>query len=107
MGNPAMADSPLDSPADAGTYIEGVKAKFEALFEASQQLGAEVLITADVGCGVFQNDPRVVGGCFGATMASHGSHLKQVILATHNNDFILACKSSAKGEDPRNACSQG
>jgi len=33
-----------------------------------QVLEAEVLVVPDVGCGVFGNDPLVIGGCMGAKM---------------------------------------
>ena len=33
-----------------------------------QVLEAEVIVVPDVGCGVFGNDPLVIGGCMGAKM---------------------------------------
>lgn len=105
--NPGMPDSPLDSPSDPAAYVAGTKAKLRAVLEASASLGAEVLVIPDVGCGVFRNEPRIVGGCLGSVIAAHGSHLQQVVLTGGSADFAQACKSAFRGQDPRPACHLG
>lgn len=57
--NPRMNDCPQDAPRNFDDYCRQVKQKFQALLEAARDLNAEVLVCPDVGCGVFQNDPRL------------------------------------------------
>eukprot|EP00928_Gymnodinium_smaydae_P039344 TRINITY_DN26896_c0_g1_i1.p1 TRINITY_DN26896_c0_g1~~TRINITY_DN26896_c0_g1_i1.p1 ORF type:complete len:1045 (+),score=195.32 TRINITY_DN26896_c0_g1_i1:159-3293(+) len=105
--NPSITDSPLDSPADPATYVEKTRARLRSVVAASRELNAEVLVVPDVGCGVFRNDPALVGGCFGAILASESSHLQQVVLVSANGRFVEACQRTFLGADPRPPCSLG
>ena len=46
-----------------------------------QILEAEVIVVPDVGCGVFGNDPFVIGGCLGSVLRRHRSSLGVVTKA--------------------------
>lgn len=105
--NPAMSDCPVDCPSDPKLYIQHTKAKLQSVVGAAMQLEAEVLVVPDVGCGVFQNDPALVGGCLGAALRECGAAFKEVVITTHNADFNGACHRALHGEDPRPTCTAG
>lgn len=79
--NPRVSDSPCDAPRDFQTYCDQVKQKFRSVVAGAIQLGAEVLVCPDVGCGVFANDPKVLGMLFGEVLKEPaGTKLKEVVL---------------------------
>eukprot|EP00439_Symbiodinium_sp_Y106_P086582 s662_g34.t1 len=97
--NPRVSDSPLDAPREFKAYCHQVKQKFRAVVNSSAQIGAEVLVCPDVGCGVFGNDPQVLGTLFGEVLREplpEGA-LKEVLL-TGQVAFAEAVKKAASGE---------
>eukprot|EP00913_Durusdinium_trenchii_P001799 g1666.t1 len=96
-------DHPLDSPEQPAEYLHQTRGKLEAaILAAVQVLQAEVIVVADVGCGVFGNDPFVIGGCLGSVLrrfASLLSGVKQVIITGRRGDFGDACERAMKGEE--------
>lgn len=109
--NHGVRDSPLDSPEKPTEYLHQTRGKLEAaILAAVQVLEAEVIVVPDVGCGVFGNDPLVIGGCFGSVLRLHAPSLttvKQVIITGRRDDFATACEKALKGEDPRPKCREG
>merc|ERR1711879_452953 len=88
--NPSVGDAPLDAPADPTEYTEAVRAKFRSLFAAAVVAGSTVLVMPDAGCGVYQNDPVVVGRIFGEVLRREfWGGLKEVALCG-SNKFIEA-----------------
>lgn len=103
--NPAVHDSPLDSPSDPTVYYRQTQAKLANAVLAADELGAEVLVIADIGCGVFKNNPKLVGGCLGMAIRHNAGRLKnlqQVVISSGAPHFMNACKATAEGRDPRN-----
>ncbi|OLP94271.1 hypothetical protein AK812_SmicGene23716 [Symbiodinium microadriaticum] len=121
--NPRVSDSPLDAPREfkaychqaAGRSLEqgdappppnrAVKQKFRAVVNSSAQIGAEVLVCPDVGCGVFGNDPQVLGTLFGEVLreplpegALKEAEMTPVVLLTGQVAFAEAVKKAASGE---------
>mmetsp|Transcript_48388 Transcript_48388/g.115050 ORF Transcript_48388/g.115050 Transcript_48388/m.115050 type:complete len:1301 (+) Transcript_48388:108-4010(+) len=92
--NSAVRDSPLDSPQDFETYCTQVRRKFRAVIETTAELKAEVLVTSDVGCGVFENDPVVVGTLFGEVLRENAGHLQEVVV-TGKKEFSDAVRKAA------------
>jgi len=78
--NPKMADSPMDAPEDENEYQEMLTAKWLVAIVGALQLGAEVLIIPDVGCGVFQNDPVLTGQCLNDALIHAEGFFKEVII---------------------------
>ena len=52
--------------ASFGPWSRSVKMTLGVAWCLGQVLEAEVIVVPDVGCGVFGNDPLVIGGCTGA-----------------------------------------
>eukprot|EP00929_Paragymnodinium_shiwhaense_P118831 TRINITY_DN90728_c0_g1_i1.p1 TRINITY_DN90728_c0_g1~~TRINITY_DN90728_c0_g1_i1.p1 ORF type:complete len:1062 (-),score=200.10 TRINITY_DN90728_c0_g1_i1:49-3234(-) len=99
--NPSISDSPLDSPADPAAYIAQTTQKMQAVLTATAEAGATVLVMPDIGCGVFKNDPLIVGGILGSVLRSSGGGLQRVVLVSQNDAFISACRKTFANEDPR------
>jgi len=72
--NPRVRDAPMDAPDSQAEYEEGIRKKFVALFHAAASVKADVLIIPDIGCGVFQNDPTVVGRIAGEVLKKYHGH---------------------------------
>lgn len=76
--NGFVRDSPVDTRRGTA-YEKVVSAKFVALLSAVSRCNANVLVIPDVGCGVFQNDPREVGRLFGIALRERGCGVQTVI----------------------------
>jgi len=107
--NSGVSDSPLDSPKDPAIYVSESKQKWEAVVTSAIELGAQDLVVADVGCGVFLNDPAVMGGCLGAALNKYQGRLESVVVCTpgSNKTFFCACERAFQGKDPREVCPEG
>jgi len=90
--NPRVSDSPVDAPRDFDEYCSQVKQKFRSVVAGALGLHAEVLVCPDVGCGVFQNDPHILGTLFGEVLCEKPGALPSVIL-TGRADFASAVKA--------------
>jgi len=77
--NPKVRDSPVDAPVDFQAYVEAVRLKFRALFHSAASTGLDVLVLPDIGCGIFKNDPNVVGDVVGTVLREYASHMPRVI----------------------------
>merc|ERR1712224_109459 len=54
-------DSPVDRPDIDGDYEMLLRAKCTAMFAAAELMSADVVVVPKIGCGVFKNDPRLIG----------------------------------------------
>lgn len=94
--NPRVSDSPLDAPRDFKTYCQQAKLKFRSVAMGALEMGAEVLICPDVGCGVFGNDPEVLGTMLGQVLREPALVNLEVLL-TGQVAFAEAVKKAAAG----------
>mmetsp|Transcript_48631 Transcript_48631/g.141735 ORF Transcript_48631/g.141735 Transcript_48631/m.141735 type:complete len:1088 (-) Transcript_48631:131-3394(-) len=78
--NPRVRDSPVDAPRDFNTYCSLIKAKFRAVVAGAVELKADVLVCPDVGCGVFENDPHIVGTMLGEVLQELPGVVARVVL---------------------------
>lgn len=90
--NPGVRDSPLDAPADPEDYHTLLCTKFRAALAAASQVGASIVVTSAVGCGVFRNDPATIGEALGKAIKSlPASHrIQEVVLAGVPPQFLAA-----------------
>jgi len=93
--NPRVSDSPLDAPRDFKTYCRQAKMKFRSVVMSAVELGAEVLVCPDVGCGVFGNDPEVLGTMLGQVLREPEARVQ--VLLTGQVAFAEAVKRAASG----------
>jgi uncharacterized protein (TIGR02452 family) len=96
--NPAVSENPVDAPWDFQDYCSQVKQKFRAVYSAANQLGADVLVCPDIGCGVFGNDPVLLGYLLGEVVREESAAVAEVIL-TGKWEFGDAAKRRADGEN--------
>jgi len=95
--NPRVNDTPQDAPRDFGDYCRKVKQKFRAVVLAAHEVGAEVLVCTDVGCGVFANDATVVGSLFGEVLRESAARSISEVIITGGERFFRAALQVAKG----------
>lgn len=88
--NPSVSDSPLDAPDDPEEYANLLRQTFGSAMHAATLCGATEVVMPDVGCGVFENDPAVVGAALGYTIARYKGTVKKVHL-TGKPAFHEAC----------------
>ncbi|CAJ1431583.1 unnamed protein product, partial [Effrenium voratum] len=96
--NPRVSDSPLDAPRDFKAYCQQVKLKFRAVVTAAVEMGAEVLVCPDVGCGVFGNEPKVLGTLLGEVLREPQAQNLNEVLVTGQVAFAEAVRKAAGGE---------
>ena len=96
--NSRVADSPLDAPIEFIEYCKQVKDKFKAALGCLQKLRANVLVCPDVGCGVFENDPEVMGCLLGEAVLDYPGDLE--IVATGKPAFFEALRRTVEA-DPK------
>ena len=92
--NSRVADSPLDAPTEFVEYCKQVKDKFKAAMACMLKLKATVLVCPDVGCGVFENDPEVVGSLLGEVVLDYPGDLE--IIATGKPAFFEALRKTVE-----------
>eukprot|EP00930_Biecheleria_cincta_P049722 TRINITY_DN3491_c0_g1_i1.p1 TRINITY_DN3491_c0_g1~~TRINITY_DN3491_c0_g1_i1.p1 ORF type:complete len:1301 (-),score=273.03 TRINITY_DN3491_c0_g1_i1:80-3685(-) len=100
--NARVSDSPCDAPQDFAEYCRQVRQKFRAVLDGVKEVNATVLVCPDVGCGVFENDPEVVGSLLGEAIREFPRDLEVVI--TGKPAFYDAAKSAveaAPDDQPR------
>jgi hypothetical protein len=93
--NPHMKDSPLDAPKDQHEYEEGLRKKITAMVHGVALSRADAIIIPDIGCGVFHNDPKVVGRICGEVLATYRSYFRRAVF-TGAKDFYLAASEALK-----------
>lgn len=96
--NSRVADSPLDAPLEFVEYCGQVKDKFKAALGCMQKLKATVLVCPDVGCGVFENDPEVMGCLLGEAVLDYPGDME--IIATGKPAFFEALRRTVDA-DPK------
>uniref|UniRef100_A0A7S1AG90 Microbial-type PARG catalytic domain-containing protein n=1 Tax=Noctiluca scintillans TaxID=2966 RepID=A0A7S1AG90_NOCSC len=93
--NPRMKDSPVDAPRDPEEYRVGVRRKFRAMVAGAIELGAEVLVCPPIGCGVFDNNPTLVGSIFGEVLRDPDvdGRIREVVISG-NTTFCEAAQKA-------------
>jgi len=91
--NPQVRDSPVDAPTDQAQYENGVLRKFEALAIGAIAAGADALVLCDVGCGVFRNDPAVVGALAGRSLRTYIHYFKCIVFTGQRRFHDAAMES--------------
>ncbi|CAD7930664.1 unnamed protein product [Amoebophrya sp. A25] len=76
--NRFVSGQPHDAPSDKNEYESGIRKKFQTLLQSvnaynqgfciPQALAVRKLILCDIGCGVYENDPKVVGRNLGQVL---------------------------------------
>lgn len=77
--NAKVKDAPVDAPADKATYEQKTKDKLKAAVHGAVFAKADVFLMPDVGCGVFENDPKLVGMLAGQVLKDYSGYFKKVI----------------------------
>eukprot|EP00442_Polarella_glacialis_P003231 CAMPEP_0115106440 /NCGR_PEP_ID=MMETSP0227-20121206/36659_1 /TAXON_ID=89957 /ORGANISM="Polarella glacialis, Strain CCMP 1383" /LENGTH=518 /DNA_ID=CAMNT_0002504043 /DNA_START=116 /DNA_END=1668 /DNA_ORIENTATION=- len=79
--NASLGDAPVDAPDDPHEYEKAVAQKFRSTLTGAIRAGCTAIVFPDVGCGVYKNDPKVVGRILGELLATEfWGHLTQVAL---------------------------
>jgi len=109
--NSDMRDAPVDAPADENLYREQVEAKFRSVLAAAVKAGSTALVICDVGCGVYKNEPDVVGSILGKVLKQEfWGQLQEVSLCGQfkfQNAVVAAAQNHAKLESLPARPSQG
>lgn len=79
--NPQVSDAPIDAPLDPIEYEQALCVKFRSLLAATVSTNAGALVMPDVGCGVYGNNPSVVGAAFGKVLRQEfWGYIQEVVL---------------------------
>eukprot|EP00929_Paragymnodinium_shiwhaense_P054794 TRINITY_DN27465_c0_g1_i1.p1 TRINITY_DN27465_c0_g1~~TRINITY_DN27465_c0_g1_i1.p1 ORF type:complete len:668 (+),score=121.95 TRINITY_DN27465_c0_g1_i1:85-2088(+) len=105
--NPRVRDGLVDAPDDPVEYEEGVRNKMRAILGATMEVDCSVLIIPDVGCGVFGNDPQVVGRILGEVLRSEFWLWVKEVYLTGKEEFKTAVlEAVAAVEEAQRAAEQ-
>jgi len=88
--NPDCRDSPIDRPTSDVEYEMLVRKRIVAMFKAAQSVCAEVVVLPAIGCGVFLNEPRVIGTVMGNVLRTEFKNVFKKVLALDHIDFGMA-----------------
>lgn len=95
--NRMLRDAPVDAPRTAFEYDDAVRAKFRAMLAGALEADCVAIVVPDVGCGVYGNDPKIVGrllgevvrqefwGCLEEIVVVGGQDFKDSVIATIAN----------------------
>merc|ERR1712194_500635 len=78
--NPQVRDSPVEKVGDARSYEASIASILAAGLYAAALSGSTVIVIPDIGCGVFKNDPKVVGGVLGRELLKFTGYFERVVL---------------------------
>lgn len=92
--NPRLRDAPCDRPASEEAYHQLLTRKFDAVFEAALEAGADVLVIPDVGCGVYMNDPVAVGRALGQIAVRFNGWFREIHVVG-SSDFRASAVEAA------------
>jgi len=93
--NAEVTDSPLDAPRDPAAYEQLIASKCRAAVHCAALSGAAHLVACDVGCGVFKNDPRLVGRLLGQALALYDGYFRRISFAG-KHEFAEAAVSAMR-----------
>jgi uncharacterized protein (TIGR02452 family) len=91
--NKHMKDAPVDAPKDQHDYEEGLRKKMIAMIHGAALSKADSIIIPDIGCGVFHNDPKIVGRICGEVLLTYKSYFKRAVF-TGGKDFYSAASQA-------------
>lgn len=91
--NAKVKDAPVDAPGDKATYEQRTRDKLKAAVHGAVFSGADVFLMPDVGCGVFENDPKIVGMLAGQVLKEYSGYFKKVVF-TGKTEFCDAAASA-------------
>lgn len=91
--NSQVRDAPVDAPSDNAAYELGVKHKMQAMAHAAAFAGADAIIVPDLGCGVFGNDPLVVGRLCGEAIKPYMGYFKKVLFTGKPEFYDAAARA--------------
>jgi len=99
--NARMRDAPVDRPLQDDVYFKLLEQKFGAMFAAGQHAGAEVLVIPDIGCGVYENDPSIVGRIMGEVLLADFPFAFREIHLVGNRAFVRSALAAGRqGAEP-------
>jgi uncharacterized protein (TIGR02452 family) len=96
--NTRVRNNPVDAPENFATYCRQVRRKFKAMFCAAADLGAEVIVCPDIGCGAFGNDHLIVGALLGSVLREFPGLVSDVVL-TGPQAFWEAAVQAQSGQE--------
>lgn len=91
--NPKVNDTPLNAPEDRAVYEQRTRDKFKVAVHGAALSKADVLLMPDVGCGVFGNDPTLLGKFAGEVLKEYSGYFKKVVF-TGKQEFWNAAAAS-------------
>lgn len=91
--NEKVRDAPVDAPKDTALYQQRTKDKLKVAVHGAVFAGADVFLMPDVGCGVFENDPNILGKLAGQVLKEYSGYFKKVVF-TGKQEFCDSAASS-------------
>eukprot|EP00930_Biecheleria_cincta_P008385 TRINITY_DN109815_c0_g1_i1.p1 TRINITY_DN109815_c0_g1~~TRINITY_DN109815_c0_g1_i1.p1 ORF type:complete len:586 (+),score=83.22 TRINITY_DN109815_c0_g1_i1:56-1813(+) len=90
--NPCNSSSPMEwrSPEEQVLLVER---KLHAVLQGAALVEAEVLVVPDLGCGVFGNNPSVIGAALGRVLCAYRGYFSEILM-TGREEFYLAASGS-------------
>jgi len=77
--NSKVRDAPVDAPDCSTTYERLTKDKLKVAAHGAVFANADAFIIPDVGCGVFENDPELLGTLAGEVLRDYKGYFKKVV----------------------------
>jgi len=87
--NPQVADSPVEKIGDTRSYEVGLMKTFVAMLYAAALSSSSTLVIPDIGCGVFKNDPAVVGTILGKALVQFPGYFSRIFLCSGGKDMVF------------------
>merc|ERR1712217_402142 len=92
--NPRITDAPCDKPDSHEEYAHLIEQKFVAALGAARLAGANVVVMPDAGCGVYGNNPSVVGRLFGKVVQDSFEGIFDEIHLVCSPEFSASAKAT-------------
>lgn len=101
--NKDIKDAPMDAPTDSDAYAAAVRLKLHSVLAAAVKAGCVALVVPDAGCGVYMNDPELVGRTLGEVLRDDFQQWFKEVIVTGSEEFQKAAEEAFKKRRARDS----
>lgn len=103
-----VRDAPLEKPASPDAYRTSIAARWRAVLHGATSSGATDVVCPDAGCGVYGNEPAIVGWVLGEVLRTEYWGQINTLWLVGSNEFCTAVEAgvSSASKSPFHSASR-
>jgi hypothetical protein len=98
--NSKVRDAPVEKIGNKATYRARIRKRWRAVLNAAFSAGATDIVCPDAGCGIYGNDPAIIGSTLGEVLrAEFWGHIKN-LWVVGSDEFFTAVETGIASAKP-------